>query len=159
MTGPQHLLLSSGVGFILWATTGDPLTVPVAAASGVLPDADHLLDYYNRYVRRDWRRLYLLLHGWEYLALALALYFFVFREPWMLAVALGYATQLAGDQIFNGATWYGYFLSARAFFRFRPQAVMPTEHPNSYESFVRSVPFAHARLRRWFRERSEPRFR
>jgi hypothetical protein len=159
VTGPQHLAASGVVGLGLWAATGDLITVPVAIAAGVLPDIDHLLDYYNRYIRRDWRRIFLLLHGWEYLALALGLYFFVFREPWMLAVALGYMTQIGGDQLFNGGRWFSYLLFGRALNGFRASRVLPDEHPDSYEAFVRSVPFARARIRRWFEERATPKFK
>ena len=147
------------MGLALWAATGDAITLPAAVGAGVLTDVDHLLDYYNRYIRRDWRRIFLLLHGWEYLALALGLYFFVFREPWMLAVALGYLTQIGGDQIFNGGRWFSYLIIGRAVVGFRSSRILPHENPNSYEAFVRSVPFGRARIRRWFEERAGPRIR
>ena len=89
--GP-HVAVSAAAGAVLWAATGDVKTLPVAIGAGVLPDVDHLLDYYNWYVRRSYSRLILLLHGWEYLAAAGLIYFFVLREDWMLAVVIGYAT-------------------------------------------------------------------
>lgn len=146
------------MGGVLWAVTGDALTLPIAIAAGVLPDADHALDYYNRYVRRDWRRIYLLLHGWEYFALAAVLYLFVFPEPWMLAVTLGYLMQIGADQIANRVRWFSYSLVARAVLRFDCKTILPNETEDSYEALVRSVPLLGPRLRRWFAERSTPRY-
>lgn len=159
VTGPQHLALSSAVGGVLWAVTGHAITVPIAIAAGVLPDVDHALDYYNRYIRRDWRRIYLLLHGWEYFALASALYLFVFPEPWMLAVTLGYLMQIGADQAANQARWFSYSLLARAVLKFDSRKILPNERRDSYDALVRSVPVFKDRLRSWFAARSEPRHR
>jgi hypothetical protein len=159
MTGPQHLAASGAVGIALWVATGSPVTMPITIAAGVLPDVDHLLDYYNRYIRRDWRRIYLLLHGWEYFAAAVGLYLFAFREPWMLAVALGYLTQIGGDQLFNGGRWFSYLLVGRALARFRSPVVLPNERHDSYEAFVKSIPFGRGTVRRWFAARATPFFK
>jgi hypothetical protein len=159
VTGPQHLLASGAAGVVLWVATGEPITLPVAIAAGVLPDVDHVLDYYNRYIRRDWRRIYLILHGWEYFAAMVALYLAAFREPWVLAVALGYLTQIGGDQLHNGGRWFSYFLTGRALARFRSPVILPNEKPDSYEAFVQSIPFGRGPVRRWFAARSTPRFR
>ena len=60
-----HTVASLGIGGSVWAATGSLMAVPAAAAAGVLVDADHILDYFNWYWRRDLRRVFLLLHGWE----------------------------------------------------------------------------------------------
>ena len=49
-------------------------------------DADHTLDYYYLYVKKDNRRLFVLLHGWEY--------------P-LVAMALGHLGHLVGGQLCN----------------------------------------------------------
>ncbi len=150
--GP-HVAVSAAAGAVLWAATGDARTLPVAIGAGVLPDADHLLDYYNWYVRRSYSRLILLLHGWEYLVAAVLIYFFAFRENWMLAVVIGYATQIGADQLFNGVRWHTYSLIARAAQGFRASEVHRDDVRNSYTSIVASVPVFKEPLRRWFERR------
>ncbi len=152
--GP-HVAVSTAIGVGLWASTGDALALPAAVAAGVLPDADHLIDYYNWYIRRDFSRLILFLHGWEYLAVAILVYAFAFTEPWMLGVVLGYASQIGADQIFNGVRWHTYFLLGRAVTGFDVRRVYGSEIPDAYESLVASLPFFREPLRRWFKRRLE----
>ena len=111
--------MSVGVGAGVWATTGSPLALPAAAAAGVLPDADHLLDYYNWFVRKDERRLLLVLHAWELVVIALALSLTVWRHPVFLAGAIGYFGHVAGDQLANRPTQpMIYFMLYRAYVGF-----------------------------------------
>jgi|GEM_PF-3865066 len=41
------------------------MALPVAIGAGVLNDTDHLIDYYLWYIKKDHRKLYLLLHAWS----------------------------------------------------------------------------------------------
>ncbi len=148
-----HVIASSAAGAGVWAATGEPVALPVAVAAGVLPDLDHLLDYYFRYIRHDWRRLYLLLHGWEYAAAMIAVYAFWLREPWVLAALLGYATQVGGDQLFNRPQWHTYFITARAINRFNFERVLGRQDHGGYMAVVAAVPFGKDRLRKWFEAR------
>lgn len=117
----------------------------------MLPDADHLLDYFNWYVRRDFKRVLLLLHAWEWFAVVLLLYLLVWTEPWMLAIVAGYATQIGADQAVNGVHWHSYSLVARAINGFDASRVLPNGvSPVAYESLVQSLPFGRAQMRRWF---------
>jgi hypothetical protein len=130
------------------------MLIGVTIAAGVLPDADHLIDYYNWYVRRAPDRLLLLLHGWEYLAAAIVIYIFIVTEPWMLAILLGYATQIAGDQLFNRPKWFTYFLIARAVNGFRWEGIIERRAADhAYESLLASVPIFRAPIRTWFEAR------
>ncbi|MFW6174599.1 MAG: hypothetical protein ACOC5K_02370 [Chloroflexota bacterium] len=150
-----HVAASSAVGAGVWVGAGEPLALPAAVAAGVLPDADHLLDYYFRFIRRDRRFLFLPLHGWEYLAALALAYALLAPTPWMLAVVLGYATQIVGDQLVNDVRWHTYFITARAWRGFRIARVLDHREPDlGYEAFVNAVPFGKARVRRWFEERS-----
>ena len=69
--------------------------------TGVLIDVDHVLDYYNWYWKRDKRRLYVLFHGWEYSAVALAVVLGFWYHPVLLAAVLGHLGHLVGDQVAN----------------------------------------------------------
>ncbi|MEX0763276.1 MAG: hypothetical protein WD208_09170 [Dehalococcoidia bacterium] len=150
--GP-HLAVSTVIGAGVWAATGEVNALPAAVAAGVLPDADHLLEYYLKYVRRERRFLFLMFHGWEFLAAGVAIYLFVIPEPWMLAAVLGYASQVGSDQVFNRVRWHTYFFTARAILGFRSEKVLGRDDSESYMALVNSVPFGRARLRRWLEDR------
>ena len=153
----SHVVVSAVAGAILWAATDEPVTLGVTVAAGVLPDSDHVLDYYNWYVRRRTERMILLFHGWEYLAVAIIFYALIFREPWMLGIAVGYGTQIAGDQISHRASPGTYFLLYRASARFRWESLTDSKPADTaYRSLVASVPLFRTRVTNWFRGRLEP---
>jgi hypothetical protein len=148
-----HIAVSAAIGAGVWAATGEANALPAALGAGVLPDLDHIPDYYLRYVRGRWGRLFIVLHGWEYAAAGAAVYALWVREPWMLAVVLGYLSQVGSDQVFNRVKWHTYFLALRAARGFRVERVLNREDVRSYMSIVRSAPFGKARLKRWLEER------
>ncbi|MCI0809073.1 MAG: metal-dependent hydrolase [Chloroflexi bacterium] len=149
-----HTALSTAAGGLVWAITGEPASVPIAIAAGVLPDVDHLVDYYVKYVRRDGRFQFLLLHGWEYLLAGLIAYVFFSQEPWLLAAVAGYATQIAGDQLSHDrARWNTYLVTARAINGFRAPRHGGWGSGRAYQSLVESVPFGREALTRWFERR------
>ena len=151
--GP-HLALSAVVGVGTWAASGQEAARPAAMAAGVLPDADHLLDYYLWWIKRERRFLIIFLHGWEYLFLGVGIYLFVFREPWFLAAILAYATQIGADQLFNGVRWHTYLISVRVTSGFKIATANPGEViPHSDNAIIASLPFGKDRARRWFDDR------
>ena len=148
-----HIVVSTAAGGAVWAATGDPWAVPGAVAAGVLPDGDHVLDYYVRYWRGNRSRLFLLLHGWEYLAIGIALYVMFQPGEWALGLLAGYATQIGGDQVFNNVRWNTYFMTVRAAKRFNSMRILGRADNGSYMALVESLPFGRDRVRRWFEER------
>lgn len=90
-----------GIGAAVWAASGEPLALPAAFVAGALNDADHLLDYYLWFVRKDRRRLFLVFHAWEYAFAGLALSLTVWQYPVLLAAALGHLSHMLGDQLAN----------------------------------------------------------
>jgi hypothetical protein len=147
--------MSTMVGIGMWASTGEPEVVPVAMAAGVLPDLDHLFDYYLWWVRRERRFLFLLLHGWEYLALLIVLYLFVINEPWLLAATLGYTTQIASDQFMNKPSWRTYLITVRALHGFKNVPILGKEPQfSANNSVVTSLPFGKERVKKWFETRT-----
>jgi membrane-bound metal-dependent hydrolase YbcI (DUF457 family) len=149
-----HAAMSAAAGAGVWLGTGEINALPAALAAGVLPDIDHIPDYYLRYVRHNWNYLFVLFHGWEYAAAGLIAYLFWVREPWMLAVLLGYLTQIGADQLTNRVRWDTYLVTARAVRGFRANLVLGREDRRSHNSFVDSLPFGKARARAWFEARS-----
>ena len=96
-----HTVVSLGIGTGVWAATGSLPAVPAAVAAGVLVDSDHVLDYFQWYVKKDLRRVFVLLHGWEYGIAGLALVFAVKYNPVLLGAVLGYLGHLTGDHLAN----------------------------------------------------------
>lgn len=130
----------------------------MAIAAGVLPDGDHLLDYYFKFIRHDLRYRFFLLHGWEYLIAGLVAYLFFVDEPWLLAAVAGYATQIVLDQIshYRETRPLAYFLTYRMLTGFRTTQKRPYLSPMDYRSFVKSLPFGRDAAERWFRKRMRP---
>jgi hypothetical protein len=71
----------------------------------------------------------------------------------MLAVVIGYATQIGTDQLFNGVRWHTYLLFARAAQGFRASKVHGRDMRYGYRAIVSSVPVFKEPLRRWFERR------
>lgn len=152
----SHLIVSAALGTGISAITGDPVLIGVTVAAGVLPDADHAIDFYNWYVRRSPSRLFLILHGWEYLAAAIFLYGFVITEPWMLALVVGYSSQLIGDQLFNRPKWLTYFVIVRAANGFRWEGITDDRPADrGYQSLMSSIVIFRKPLFGWFESRCE----
>ena len=96
-----HTIASIGIGAGVWGATGTPIAVPAAAATGVLIDADHVLDYFNYFARKDRRHVYLLFHGWEFSLIGLIAVTTIWYHPVLLAAVLGHLGHLVGDQLYN----------------------------------------------------------
>ena len=113
--GPiAHLLVSGAVGGGVWVATGSPTATGVTVAVGVLMDADHLYDYYQRYSRRKYGKLYVPLHAWEYSLVGLGLIAFGLNHPIFLGAVLAHLTHVGSDQWHNGLGRFGYSITYRA---------------------------------------------
>ena len=125
MRPTSHALLATGTGVAIWASTGEPMAVPLTFATGVLVDGDHLPDQiWHFYMKRRPRAL-LALHAWEWL-MGLAIATVLLSFPWwMVAVTVGYATHIATDHHFNMPNRWGYFILFRAYHRFRIERISP----------------------------------
>jgi hypothetical protein len=136
----EHLALSLPGAGVLALATGR-LDVGLAfAVGGVLIDLDHLPDYWiekgftlslnelNRYFGgRDAKRLFLVLHAWEWNA-ALWVAWAGLGLPWWVAgLAAGHLTHLALDQRHNLLQpWaYSFFARYRIGFKARPLYLHP----------------------------------
>lgn len=134
--------MSVGIGAGVWAATSSPGAVAPSVATGVFVDVDHVIDFYNLYIRKDRRRLLLLGHGWEYTALGFAVYLSIWGHPWMLAAVLGHLGHLISDQIRNRPEHpLGYFITYRASRGFRRQRVFSSIEPTLSKALSASIPF------------------
>ena len=95
-----HTVVSVGIGAGIWASTGEPLALPLALATGVFSDSDHAIDVIDAQAY-DRRHIMLrLFHAWEYTAIALVA-LVIWYNPLLLAVFLGHLSHLVLDQIAN----------------------------------------------------------
>jgi hypothetical protein len=141
MPGPvAHTAVAAAVGGAVWAATGEPMAMPVAFGAGVLIDVDHVLDYYNWFIRRDRHSCFLVLHAWEYAAVGLALAAGVWQHPLAFATVLGYIGHLALDNTANPVNRGTYSLAYRAWRRFDRKALV-FEERTLQETLRRYIPF------------------
>ena len=136
-----HTVVSVGVGAGVWAATGSPLAVPVAVASGVLVDVDHLYDYYRWFAKGDRRHLVLPFHAWEYSAAGLVLAFALWYHPLAVAAVLGHLAHLVADHLANPTHRFAYFLAYRVSCRFSREQLMFGPPPAFAEVLRANVPF------------------
>ena len=140
----QHTVVSVGIGTVVWAATGSALSIPAAVAAGVLIDADHAIDFYLWYMKRDQRLLLIPFHAWEYSAAGLVAILTLWQEPWFLAAVLAHLAHMAADQLANPTRPMAYFLSYRASVGFRRERLL-TGTPGPFADVLRkNIP-----LSRW----------
>lgn len=113
----KHAVISAAIGITGWWLTKQPATGVAALAAGVLPDADHLVDY-SYYGWRGEHRLILPLHGYEF-ALLGAVVALRAGDKILGVAVLSYLIHLLADQAENCTHRCGYSLLFRAWHRFR----------------------------------------
>ena len=154
-----HSAISTGIGVGIWGITGSPAAGGAALGVGVLTDLDHLIDYYQWYIRRKKNRIFLFFHAWEYGMIGLMVLSIFYYHPIFLAAVLAHLGHVATDHFHNRMAPWGYSITYRAFVQFDRTRITP--HHNvlrSYESWLRMVPFG-SRLEPWYQRKIEPWFR
>ncbi|KKN70537.1 hypothetical protein LCGC14_0429680 [marine sediment metagenome] len=149
-----HATTGAAVGSLVAWGWNEPLAIPLGVAAAVLPDVDHIFDFYWHYVRRSRKRLFILFHGWEFVIL-LHLYQFFDHSWWASTISLGYASQIILDQIGNNAKWNTYIFSWRAWNRFRRFESYGKDSPGFYKAFTQSVPWLGPKMEPWFKQRDK----
>jgi len=115
-------------------------------------DADHLYDCYQRYIKGNLNKTYLLLHAWEYSIAGLAA-LLVYYHPLLLACVLAHLAHVVTDQLVNHLHPLGYSITYRAWKRFDGPSISPNHNPiTSYQGWLHHIPFGYV-LEPWFRKR------
>ena len=117
--------MSSSLGGAVWAATGEPWAVPVAVAVGVLTDVDHLVDFFDGAEDGHNRHMLRPFHAWEFTALGVFALFAYFSNPLFLAAVLGYISHIALDEVGNTTRPFAYFITYRAFVKFKRRRLTP----------------------------------
>ena len=110
--------------------TDSPLAVPVALATGVFVDSDHVLDYLDWWMRGYRRYMFVPFHGWEYLVIELAA-LGMWYHPLFLAAVLGHGSHLVGDQLVNRTHPLAYLVTFRILHRFDLQKLVEESPRNN----------------------------
>ena len=120
-----HATVSIGIGATAWAGGGSPLAVPVALAAGVLPDLDHLLDYFDSRDAGRRRHMFRPFHAWEYCLLASIVALAFYSNQLFLVAIFGYLSHIAIDQVSNRVHPLAYTLTYRVLKGFRRRELTP----------------------------------
>ena len=161
-----HVLVSSAVGGGVWAATGSPVAAGVTVAVGVLMDADHLFDYFQRYARGKCGKLYVPLHAWEYSLVGLVLIAVGLNHPIFLGAVLAHLTHVGSDHWHNDLGRFGYSITFRAIKGFNFNAIVGQQemaHADHIDSKRSIFPlnfdrwlslWLQAKARSWFMRRA-----
>ena len=165
MSPGGHLVTTAAACTVVYAGTGSPALVAGLAAGGFLIDVDHVIDYvlFERqrdlrpgsflryYVNGRARRVVLLLHSYELLALLAAIAWLT-RIEWLWGWVFGMLLHLPLDVIFNGkfasgglVHFYSFIVRARAGFladRFTDRARRPVPDDAFWSTFFKGAQLA-----------------
>ena len=162
-----HFLVSSAVGGGVWAVTGSPVAAGVTVAVGVLMDVDHVYDYYQRYARGKYGKLYVPLHAWEYSLVGLGLLALGLNHPIFLGAVLAHLTHVGTDQWHNGLGRFSYSITYRAIKGFNFESIVGQQemahaghvHPKRFAFDRRLSLWFEAKARGWLLRRANGKHR
>ena len=132
-----HVIASGIISICVWAYFKSIGCAVISFASGVLLDADHLIDYYANHgftlnpkdvydacLEMKLNHLYVVLHSYEFLALLWgAIFVFGLSNLWK-AFAIGYTQHILLDQITNPIRPLGYFITYRIAKGFKKELIL-----------------------------------
>lgn len=135
-----HTLASLGVGVGVWAVTDSPLAIPVAFAAGVLPDLDHIIDFFDP--KENGRSILMLrpFHAWEISMVSLMAVLAFSGGDLFWAAVLGYLSHLALDQTANRVHPLAYCLTFRVLKGFQRRHLSPRIYDPDYLAAKESMP-------------------
>ena len=133
-----HIGLSLSIAFAVYAVYRSAAMAAASFFAGVLLDADHVFDYLREYgFRFDkefffhsfhhtlYRKIVLPFHAWEWLVLLAVLPVFDLGSYVSSGIFIGIGQHLIADQFTNPVCRGGYFISFRAWNRFRTSKIFP----------------------------------
>lgn len=148
-----HVLTAFVAGCIIWRIWRKPVPSFIAGfLGGVLIDLDHLIDYFlafgprfnlgyflqgYQFLKSD--KIYVLFHGWEYVALLAGLGLMIRSNLWLksaiLSISLAAFFHLVVDVNINkGMTFSGYSIVCRVANGFDIEKIVTLEHYQDHRS-------------------------
>jgi hypothetical protein len=108
--------------------------------SGIIIDMDHCIDYireyglyfdidmfFKSYSEYQYKRMFLFLHGWEWLFFWAMIAWLTGWNMWILGLLAGHSHHMILDQIFNKPSRWGYSLLWRWKYNFEFSRFFPPE--------------------------------
>lgn len=141
-----HIVTSAALSGLLYALLRSwPMSVACMAA-GVLVDLDHVMDYVVQYGFKPdlkfflssfpegkYRRIFILLHGWEWVLAVTAAAWHAGWPPVASGVLAGYSLHMIFDQFVNHPDSWGYFLVWRLRHKFVATSIFRKHWPPNQE--------------------------
>ncbi len=134
----EHVAFSVPFAGGLYAATSSWQLAVAAFVSGIFVDLDHVFDYLVEYgfnldlknfltsfPEGRYRRIYILLHGWEWVVCGAVVAWLSHWNPWAVGTVLGVGVHLILDQLTNKSKQWAYFLTWRCLTRFEPRRSFP----------------------------------
>ena len=132
-----HVIASGFISALVWVFFKSFGCAAVSFLSGILIDLDHLIDYYanhgftfkvkamyGAFHNIRFKKLYVILHSYELIALLWALIcLFSLSNIWK-ALAIGFTQHLIFDQFTNPINKPGYFLTYRISRGFKKESIV-----------------------------------
>lgn len=125
-----HVAASAAAAAATYAISGSTVMAGAALASGILIDADHLVDYVafnpppyglqhllDTYYNNRLTHVLLPLHAWEWVAVLLISAAASHWHPLLTGLAIGMGHHMLLDQAYNKPFPLGYFLAWRLYCR------------------------------------------
>lgn len=132
-----HVVTSGLISILVWAYFKSFGCAAVSLAAGVLIDLDHAIDYYASYGftwkakdiydvchKLKLKKLYLVLHSYELMALLWILICVFSLSNFWKALAIGLTQHIIFDQITNPVNTLGYFTTYRMIKGFKRELIL-----------------------------------
>lgn len=134
----HHIALSVTVAGILMGVFHSWEMAVASLLPGIFLDVDHVADFLTqsrerftipRFFKAAYDRklpkVYLALHGWEWLFIFGVLVWWTGANPWMFGLYVGWAQHMIADQLVNDAHAWSYFFLGRLLHRFDHMSAFP----------------------------------
>lgn len=134
----SHVLASTCISGALFAVSRSWELALSSWVAGIFVDLDHIPDYlvefgprfsiqrfFHSFSAGSYKRIFILLHGWEWLAVLLALAWSTRWNPWLTGWLMGHSQHMILDQFGNRSGTFTYSLLFRALNRFIPRKCFP----------------------------------
>jgi len=122
----QHIAISIPISIVVWLVFNSGLFTAMTFFLGCCVDVDHVFDYvreerafslkglFVKSYNRDFVKLVLVFHSYEYLFIVWLVCLFWDRLDFCIVFTIGYLAHMVPDQLTNSIRPLGYFFSYRA---------------------------------------------
>jgi hypothetical protein len=123
MSPKYHVAISAVISGVLYAIFKSWALAIAAFVSCIFIDLDHVIDYviehgfhfdikkfFYFFYGEQYKKITLILHGWEWLIILLILSWLTDWNPWITGVLIGFSQHMLSDRIYNISNFWSYSL-------------------------------------------------